>query len=195
MVAEASSVNPALEQALLEAYRKAPPAPTEPCAAKRLCVEGQPMQFGLRAARAIKRGEFLCHYGGRLRHKDEARASADTKSHMRAIPDSCYVLDGCATASRIVRPLFQPSGHHDELAHQAFSGVDPQVDPLGWLANSCGSDRRRANATVAFRRVLGGLAVVPFLQATRDVSKGEELLCVYGNEHNWHAVHSEHEMV
>jgi hypothetical protein len=195
MTTEASSVNQALEEAIIEVYRNGPVPPTEPCVAMLLCEPGKPMQFGLRTTRAVKRGEFLCYYGGRLRHKDEARSSGDCKSHMRAIPDSSYVLDGCGTASRITRPVFHPDNEHDKDVQHAFSGIDPQLEPLGWLMNSCGSNRKLTNAVVSFQRVLAGLAVVPFMQATRDIGKGEELLCVYGNERSWSSVHNEHEML
>lgn len=161
-----------------------------PCIETALCQIGQPLQFGLRALVDIPKGSRVCWYGGKLRWKSFfEHAPAEDKTHVRSMPDSDYVLDGNFWASQVYRPVPKDEEELKEFLSCRFLrficfGAIPATQPIGWLANSPGSDRKGANVFISQQRIMGGLLTVPFLKSSRDIQAGESILCVYGNEHN-----------
>lgn len=195
--ADMTSVNDVLEQAISRLVSKSNNhALTEPYIDPSLTEVGEPVQYGLRATCHISRGTCVVWYGGKLRWYSELNGeTASCKSHVRRMPNSSYVLDGNFWANQLQRPIPKDESERiallqtssSEVRRQYFDSV-PDTEPLGWLANSPGTNRSAANVRVANARILDGLFTVPYLRAVCDIEPGSAILCIYGNERQ----HSSH---
>jgi hypothetical protein len=133
----------------------------------KLSLPNQPLQFGVYACIDIPKGTAVCWYGGVAMHKSDIDPSLGV-SHVRSMGGD-YVLNGNVFASKLNR---DPEGPQSPRTPH----------PPGFMCNTSGT-RAGNNVRIRKRRLLD-LIDVPFLEATRDISKGEEILCFYGNTHS-----------
>jgi hypothetical protein len=171
----------------------------------------QPTSLGLFATRDIAKGEFIDWYAAHATPRDDFMDQRPgrlklPRTHVCALPGSTFVMDGYPTASVLTR--FIPNSA-DSLARMQLmpsSDFEPRIMymhsalfrqevgtllnkwsslPKGCLVNSAGgklskhSNCKRAMHTTGFKTL--HFDAIPFIAATKDIRKGEELLCVYNN--------------
>jgi hypothetical protein len=166
----------------------------------------QPTSLGLFATRDIASGEFIDWYCAHTTVKDHFLQNPTlSRSHVCALPNSLFVMDGHPTASVLTRfvadsedslarvRLMPPSAFEPRAMYAHSALYRPEIGtllaryrelPKGCLVNSAGRARERVNCArkmhSGFRKKLH-FDGIPFIAAVRDIRKGEELLCDYKN--------------
>jgi hypothetical protein len=166
---------------------------------------GQPTSIGLFATRDVKKGDFVTWYGGYLMWGETLKSAKAPLTHARRLPDSGYALCGKALADAITRfvakdedsmvrqQTFPPARFHPreqynsevDAVRQLLQRFDSM--PKGFLINSAGTGAA-AQADVNVKTMQHacskdlstlGILQMPYMQATRDIAKGEEFLTQY----------------
>jgi len=168
---------------------------------------GQPCPLGLFAVRDIAEGEPIEWYSICLTDKDDLRSSGAPKTHACSVAGTSWVLDGWPVAQALpryiarteeaqVRMLTMPASYfHPRQVYGSTVAQTPQQAqlmerwdslPKGSLANSASADPEKRNCKMARHACARDLSCLnitelPYLQATRAIKRGEELLSSYRN--------------
>jgi hypothetical protein len=186
-----------------------PPPPVEIRASSHAASPvGQPSSLGLFATRDIKAREFIDFYSVFVTPKIVYQNDRSMRrTHVCALPGSDMVLDGLPMANALTRYIadspgaqarvqllpasaFHPAAMyaHVALSHPSVAGALACFNelPKGCLLNSPGQSRHLANCERKHhRKDFDALFVgckMPYVRATRDIRRGEELLGLYNNE-------------
>jgi hypothetical protein len=166
----------------------------------------QPSSLGVFATRDIARGEFIDWYSAHATSVQDFRQNRyRPRSHLATMPNNDCVMDGYPTASALTRFVphdedslarmkLMPASEFEPRTMYAHSALfRPEIGtlllrfhelPKGCIINSAGTETKLNNCKREFH---GGFSKtmlidgVPFIVATSNIRKGEELLCPYKN--------------
>lgn len=159
---------------------------------------GHPLQFGIKCARDIMKGEVITNYGGVLRDAGEMRSNASiVKSHtIELMGGDGLVLDGFPLRRAMVSAIPRSASELSEYKRMPAStwGYDraviesqpPELRSLwrwgtGFLLNAP-EKNQRANAKFESIRLNTGSGLqnkLKIVRAITDIKSGTEIMCEY----------------